>query len=99
MFLTLVTAALCAAIFVRLFTYQRYGAKFRPGVSLIASLAMALSGGVVILTIDNQLHVDQDWWPIVVPLTLFTAVSMRCHGNVADVIRHIEWLLKGGKRK
>ncbi len=86
-FTTITVTALCATVFVSLFTYQRKGARFRKNVSGLATIAMASSGAVVIFAIDGQLRVSLCAWPLIVVLGLFTVLIVRCRGNLSDVLR------------
>lgn len=84
--LTYATAAICALIFARLFTYQRNGARFRRAVSLLAAGVMMCCGAAVIYIITGKLKVAPYAWPMVGMLAVFAAGVWRCRGNLAAVL-------------
>lgn len=86
-FTTITTAALCATVFVSLFTYQRRGARFRKTISGLATAVMAATGAVVILVLDGQLCVSPYAWPLIIILGVFAVLVVRCNGNLSDVLR------------
>lgn len=85
--LTQVTLVLSAALFVRLFTYRRAGARFRRGVSLIATLLMGCAGAMVLFIGQGKLAVQSYEWPLVVVLAVLTVATLRCSGNLSSVLR------------
>lgn len=85
--LTVITALLCVALFIRLFTYRREGARYRAGMSWLTVLVMASSGAAVIYIMDGQLRVQLIAWPLVILLGVFTAATWRCSGNLSAVMR------------
>lgn len=85
--LTQITLLLSAALFLRLFTYRREGARFRRGVSLIATILMGCTGATVLFIAQGQLAVQSYEWPLVVVLGVFTVATLRCGGNLSSVLR------------
>lgn len=85
--LTYTVGALCAAIFVRLFTYRREGARFRRWVSVLAAVVMGCCGATVIYIVDGQLVFGWTAWPVVVLLGVLAASTLRCGGNLSAVLR------------
>ena len=85
--LTIITLILCAIIFVRLFTYRRKGAQYRPAVSWLATIVMASAGAGVIFILDGQLRGQLLAWPLVILLGVFTAAAVRCGGNLSAVMK------------
>lgn len=85
--LTTITLILCIVLFVRLFTYRRQGAQYRPGMSWLAVLVMASSGAASIFILDGQLKVQPLAWPLVVLLGVLTAAAVRCEGNLSAVMK------------
>ena|SRR5690606_42159106 len=85
--LTIITLILCAILFVRLFTYRRQGAQYRPAVSWLATIVMASAGAAVIFILDGQLRVQLLAWPLVILLGVFTAAAVRCEGNLSAVMK------------
>lgn len=85
--LTIITLILCAILFVRLFTYRRQGARYRPGMSWLATIVMASAGAGVIFILDGQLRVQLLAWPLVILLGVFTAAAVRCGGNLSAVMK------------
>ncbi|MDP2244028.1 phage holin family protein [Pseudomonas sp.] len=86
--LTHITLALAASLFFRLFTYRRDGARFRRGVSLLATLIMGCAGAVMLYVMQGKLVVPVYAWPLVVLIAVFTASVMRCGGNLSSVLRN-----------
>ena len=78
---------LCVAIFVRLFTYQRGDARFRRGISCIATLVMGCAGVTVIHILKGELRLPVNAWPLAVLLVVFTIALLRSGGNLAGVLR------------
>lgn len=85
--LTQATFWICVALFLRLFTYQRGGARFRRGMSLIAALVMGCAGATCIGILQGDLHVPAPAWPLVVLLLVFAWGVFRSGGNLACVLR------------
>lgn len=85
--LTIITLILCVTIFVRLFTYRRDHSRFRRGVSVLAAIVMASAGAAVIFILDGQLRVQLLAWPLVTLLSVFTAATLQCKGNLSDVMK------------
>lgn len=97
--LTIITLFLCAIIFVRLFTYRRKGAQYRPAVSWLATIVMASAGAAVIFILDGQLRVQLLAWPLVILLSVFTAATLQCKGNLSAVMKGPEAWHSRGRRK
>lgn len=87
--LTYITLALCLIIFVRLFTYSRHGAMYRPVISLLATIIMMASGAVALLIACGDLRIGWVALPLVALLAVFTAMAVWCKGNLAAAIRSI----------
>jgi hypothetical protein len=85
--LNLIVIVLCVAIFVRLFTYQREGARFSRWKSGLAALAMVCCGSAVIHIATGDLVIAAEAWPLVALLAFLAAATMRCGGNIAAVLR------------
>ena len=85
--LTQLTMLLSAALFVRLFTYRRGGARFRRGVSVVATILMGCAGAMVLFIAQGKLSVQAYEWPLVVVLAVFTVATVRCGGNLSSVLR------------
>lgn len=85
--LTQLTLLLSAALFLRLFTYRREGARFRRGVSVIATMLMGCAGAMALFIAQGKLAVQSYEWPLVVVLAVLTAATLRCGGNLASVLR------------
>ena len=85
--LTTITLILCIVLFVRLFTYRRQGAQYRPGMSWLAVIVMASSGATSIFILDGQLRVQLLAWPLVILLGVFTAATLQCKGNLSAVMK------------
>lgn len=85
--LTNLTLALCATLFIRLFTFRRDGARFRRGVSIVAALVMGCAGATVLFIAQGKLLVSAYAWPLVALLGVLTVATMRCGGNLSSVLR------------
>ena len=85
--LTQLTFWLCAALFVRLFTYTRDGAQFKRLISCVAVVTMGSAGAAMIYILQGELHVPAECWPLVVQLAVFVAGVIRSGGNLAGVMR------------
>lgn len=85
--LTIITLILCVTMFVRLFTYNRQGAQYRPGISLLSTVLMASCGAAAIFIIDGSFRVQPMAWPLVVVQAVFTYATIRCYGNLSKVVR------------
>lgn len=97
--LTIITLILCLIIFIRLFTYRRQGAQYRPGMSWLAVLVMASSGAASIFILDGQLRIQPLAWPLVVLLGVLTLATLRCAGNLSAVLKGPdEWHARGRRK-
>ena len=85
--LNIIVIVLCVSIFVRLFTYQRDGARFSRLKSGLAVLAMVCCGSAVIHIVTGELVIATEAWPLVALLAFLAAATMRCGGNIAAVLR------------
>lgn len=83
--LTQVTFWLCVALFVRLFTFRRHGARFRRDMSCLAWLVMVAAGSVVVYIGKGQLVMPRNSWPLVVLLAVFVGAVCQSAGNLARV--------------
>ncbi|SDI77216.1 Putative 3TM holin, Phage_holin_3 [Pseudomonas flavescens] len=85
--LTHTTFCLCGAVFVRLFTYRRQGARFRRGMSCMAMLLMGSSGSAMLQIMLGDLRLPAQAWSLVLLLAVFAVAVFRSGGNLAGVIR------------
>lgn len=85
--LTIITLVLCVVVFVRLFTYSRHGARYRPWVSIFAAVVMAASGATALLIVTDHLEVSLYALPLVLVLAVFAVSVSRCRGNLSEVAR------------
>ncbi|UCJ18282.1 phage holin family protein [Pseudomonas sp. MM211] len=85
--LTHATFCLCGAVFVRLFTYRRHGARFRRGMSCMAMLLMGSSGSAMLQIMLGDLKLPAQAWSLVLLLAVFAVAVFRSGGNLAGVIR------------
>ena len=83
--LTQVTFWLCVALFVRLFTFRRHGARFRRSMSCLAWLVMVAAGSAVVYLGKGQLVMPHNSWPLVVLLAVFVGSVCKSSGNLARV--------------
>lgn len=83
--LTQATFWLCAALFVRLFTFRRRGARFRRSMSCLAWLVMVAAGSVVVYIGKGQLVMPHNSWPLVIILSVFVGSVCQSGGNLARV--------------
>lgn len=86
--LTYLSVIICFLIFIRLFTFQRNGARFRRGVSLMATAVMACCGSLVIYVLSGRLVMTATDWPMVGMLAFFGVSVFRCRGNLAGVLEY-----------
>lgn len=97
--LTKLTLLLCAVIFVRLFTYNRGDARFRRGMSCLATLVMGCAGVTVIHILMGTLRLPAQAWPLVMLLVVFAWAVVRAGGNMAGVLRPEAVAWSGGERR
>jgi len=83
--LTQATLWLCVALFIRLFTFRRRGARFRRDMSCLAWLVMVAAGSVVVYIGKGQLMMPRNSWPLVVILSVFVGSVCQSAGNLARV--------------
>lgn len=83
--LTQATFWLCVALFVRLFTFRRRGARFRRSMSCLAWLVMVAAGSMVVYIGKGQLVMPHNSWPLVVILSVFVGSICKSAGNLARV--------------
>jgi hypothetical protein len=83
--LTQVTFWLCVALFIRLFTFRRHGARFRRSMSCLAWLVMVASGSAVVYIGKGQLVMPPNSWPLVLLLAVFVGSVCKSSGNLARV--------------
>ena len=83
--LTQATFWLCLALFVRLFTFRRNGARFRRSMSWLAWLVMACCGAVMMYITKGLLVMAAASWPVVVLLAVFVGSVCQSSGNLARV--------------
>ncbi|MBH9377740.1 phage holin family protein [Pseudomonas aeruginosa] len=85
--LSTLTVLVCSAICMRLITYRRAGARFRPGVSLCAYL-LALCTGCQALGIVAGLYRAEHLSPWMRGVLLVLLVLLlQARGNLARVLR------------
>ncbi|WP_312374979.1 phage holin family protein [Pseudomonas oryzihabitans] len=82
---------LCLVLFARLFTYQRGSARFRRGMSCLATVVMACSAITAFHILRGDLRLPYQCWPVLVLLAVFTWSVVRSGGNLADVMRPGGW--------
>jgi ABC-type multidrug transport system permease subunit len=85
--LTQITFWLCLALFVRLFTFRRKGARFRRNMSCLAWLMMVSSGAAMMYISKGLLIMPAVSWPLVVMLGVFVGSVCQSSGNLARVWR------------
>ena len=83
--LTQATFWLCVALFVRLFTFRRHGARFRRSMSCLAWLVMVASGSAVVYIGKGLLVMPHNSWPLVLLLSVFVGSVCKSSGNLARV--------------
>lgn len=86
--LTYSVVVICTLIFLRLFTFQRNGARFRRSVSVMATVVMFCCGSVVIYVLSGRMAMELTDWPMVVMLAFFGLSVFRCRGNLAGVLEY-----------
>lgn len=83
--LTQVTFWLCVALFIRLFTFRRRGARFRRNMSCLAWLVMVAAGSAVVYIGKGLLVMPANAWPLVLLLAVFVGSVCQSSGNLARV--------------
>lgn len=83
--LTQATFWLCVALFIRLFTFKRHGARFRRNMSCLAWLVMVASGSAVVYIGKGLLVMPHNSWPLVLLLSVFVGSVCKSSGNLARV--------------
>ncbi|WP_431494840.1 phage holin family protein [Pseudomonas brassicacearum] len=83
--LTQATFWLCVALFVRLFTFRRRGARFRRDMSCLAWLVMVAAGSAVVYICKGLLVMPANSWPLVLLLAVFVGSVCQSAGNLASV--------------
>ena len=86
--LTMMTAAVCMAICVRIVAFRRAGYRYRIGVSVLAYL-LAVSSGCQALAAVLGLYTANSPFMLLILLVL-CALVYRARGNVASILR-LEW--------
>lgn len=86
--LTMMTAAVCMAICVRIVAFRRAGYRYRVGVSVLA-YALAASTGCEALAALLGLYPANSPFMLLILLVL-CALVFRAQGNVARIVR-IDW--------
>lgn len=90
---TLIAAALCGAICMRIMSYQREGARYRALVSLLAYILAMGTGcfalSVTVAAISGQ-YVNAVSPFLLVVLAVMLVLVYRAKGNVAQILR-MEW--------
>lgn len=90
---TLLAAAMCGAICLRIVSYQRGAARYRPGVSLLA-YGLAVGTGCYALSVCLAVFGRQAL-PAISPFLLIVLAAVlllvyRARGNVARIIQ-LDW--------
>jgi hypothetical protein len=83
--LTQATFWLCIALFVRLFTFKRQGARFRRNMSCLAWLVMVAAGSAVVYIGKGLLVMPHNSWPLVLILAVFVGSVCQSSGNLSRV--------------
>lgn len=87
--ITTLTVVACVAILVRLMVFRRDGARYRPGIAVIAWLLAVCVGGYALAILFG---LDQSS-PFVLGILLIMATQIfRARGNIASVLR-VHWTL------
>lgn len=81
--LTQATFWLCLALFVRLFTFRRNGARFRRKISCLAWLVMVDAGAGMIYISQGTLVMPAASWPLVMLLAVLVGSVCQSSGNLA----------------
>lgn len=97
--LTQLTFILCAAIFIRLFTFRRGSLSFHRWKSCVAWLVMACAGAAVINILLGDLVMPASSWPLVFLLAVFAWAVWRASGNLAGVLRPEQSVWSGVDRR
>ncbi|MEE4462650.1 phage holin family protein [Azotobacter chroococcum] len=85
--LTWITFLLCVVTFVRLFTYQRKGARFRRDVSVMATIVMMACLAACVEIATGQFVVQPRAWPLIVIHAVLAMGLLKTRGNLAPVLR------------
>ena len=83
--MTQATFWLCVALFVRLFTFRRRGARFRRDMSCLAWLVMVAAGSAAVYIGKGLLVMPANSWPLVLLLAVFVGSVWQSAGNLARV--------------
>ena len=90
---TLLAASICGAICLRIAAYRREGARYRPGVSVLAYL-LCMGTGCFALTVFLDVlrgHGTESVSPwLLIILVVVLALVYRARGNVARIVQ-IDW--------
>lgn len=76
----------CVVICLRLFTFQRHGSRFRPGVSLAAWAVMVFTGGLALKLALSGLPFAITPWMAYLSV-IFAALVLLSNGNLAHLFR------------
>lgn len=76
-------------IFVRLFTYTRDGARYRPGISIVSAVCMGCAGATVIYILQGKVLFTVQMWPVLLALGLITKSVCTHKGNAAKMIESL----------
>lgn len=82
-------AFICAAIVIVLMFYQRYGARHRPFISVLAYITVLVYAAIPLQFIFG-LYRDSSWLVVVANILIFAAI-LKVRGNMArlvDRLRH-----------
>jgi amino acid transporter len=80
----LVTVIAALVIIARILTFRRRGSRYRPGVSLIAWLAMAACTWLAVRVIASG--APEAWW-LALTLAGIAVLLLRAGGNIAHLFR------------
>lgn len=85
--LSLLTVSSCMAILLRVLVFRRDGARYRPGIAIVAWLLTVCVGGYALAIILGQ---ERPSVFVLGILLVLAAMVFRARGNVASVLR-VHW--------
>ncbi|TPG76298.1 phage holin family protein [Pseudomonas arsenicoxydans] len=83
--MTLFTAAVCAAMCLRLVAFRRNNSRYRLGISLMAWILSAATGCQAIASVLGLYQVQSPF--VLIILSALCALVFRSRGNVAQILR------------
>ncbi|MFY1054661.1 phage holin family protein [Ectopseudomonas khazarica] len=87
--ITAMTVLACLAILLRLMVFRRDGARYRPGIAVVAWLLSVCVGGYALAILFG---LDRPSPFVLGILLILAALIFRARGNVASVLR-VHWVL------